>query len=369
MFAIHQGFSTDAPGGPPAGASEMCEPDGHAGASAPHIPVLLKEAVESLNIHEKSVAGDLTLGAGGHALEILQKMGPCGRLLGLDRDSGAIAIAAPRLGNDPRVLLRRARFSEFESVVAASTEFLNITMTPGSELPQEGVFDAILLDLGVSSMQIDDAGRGFSFRRDGALDLRMDPSSGRETAASFLATAAEQEIADVIYQFGEERASRRIARAIVEARSRGRIERTLQLAEIVGKAVPFSKADAGRIHPATRTFQALRIFMNSELEELESALASAPGLLKPGGRLAVISYHSLEDRMVKQSFRLAEDRGFIIITKKPVAPTAAEIQRNPRSRSARLRVLERGLTDSRRTKNKYKDMGRRLRGDSSEVTS
>ncbi|MBL8694205.1 MAG: 16S rRNA (cytosine(1402)-N(4))-methyltransferase RsmH [Planctomycetes bacterium] len=291
---------------------------------APHIPVMSEETFTLLAIGPAAVVIDTTVGAGGHAAQALARLGPSGRLFGFDRDEHALELASARLGGDPRVALCCARFSEL-----------------GKALDERGVrqADGWMFDLGVSSMQLDEADRGMSFLRDGPLDLRMDPARGEETAADLVNRMREEPLANLIYELGEERASRRIARAIVEARRRQRITRTLQLAQIVKSAVPFSKADAGRIHPATRTFQALRIAVNHELEELEAGLEIALARLAPGGRVAVLSYHSLEDRIVKVRFRRAAQEGFEILTKRPLQAGDAEIAQNPRARSAKLRAL------------------------------
>ncbi len=291
-----------------------------------HVPVLLEEIVESLLASSPVVVVDATVGAGGHARGLLRRMDAGARLVGLDRDPRALDRARTELEGDPRVVLRRARFSK----LASALDDLG--------LPRA---DAFLLDLGVSSMQLDDGERGMSFLRDGPLDLRMAPDEGGRTAADLVARLPERELADLVYRLGEERASRRVARAIVERRKRARIERTADLAEIVRRAVPWSKADARRIHPATRTFQALRIAVNDELGELEAGLDAALARLAPGGRIAVLAYHSLEDRIVKERFRLAAGQGFERVTRKPVRPSEREVASNPRARSARLRILER----------------------------
>jgi 16S rRNA (cytosine1402-N4)-methyltransferase len=303
----------------------------------PHEPVLAAELVELLALREGARIADLTVGAGGHAAAILAKAGTTARLLGLDRDGRALALAGARLGGDARARLVKARFAE---LAAAAAEALS---------EPAPAFDAVVLDLGVSSMQLDDARSGFSFQKEGPLDLRMGPEEGGLTAADVVNTASERELADLIYRFGEERASRRIARRIVEERARVKITSTTRLAEIVRACVPYSKADARRIDPATRTFQALRIAVNGELEELEAGLDAALAALAPRGRLAVISYHSLEDRIVKHRFRAAAEAGeYTILTKKPVRPGDEETRVNPRSRSAKLRVIERSAPAGRR---------------------
>lgn len=306
-----------------------------------HIPVMVAESIEWLNLQIGDAVLDLTFGLGGHTRAFLTKIGDAGRVVGLDRDERALEISKGYFTNEPRVRLCKARFSQIMEVAGSEAEFLGARRR------------AIFMDLGVSSMQLDDASRGFSFQNDGKLDLRMSPDEKTPTAAEIVNSRSEEDLADMIYQFGEERASRRVARAIVEARRRSKITTTLQLAEIVRKAVPFSKADAGRIHPATRTFQALRIVVNREMEELEAALDAALELLTPGGRLAVLSYHSIEDRIVKLKFKEAEEGDYCILTKKPVPPGDAEVNENPRSRSAKLRAIERAAGPVVKTKNKY----------------
>ena len=300
-----------------------------------HKTVLLKEAVDALDIKADGIYVDGTFGRGGHSREILSRLGAGGRVIALDRDPQAVAAAA-HLG-DRRLTVRWARFSALAEVLR--------------ELALDGV-DGVLLDLGVSSPQIDEAKRGFSFKQDGPLDMRMDPESG-PSAAQWLMQASEKEIGEVIKTYGEERFAKQIARAIVAARSQRSIERTRELAEIVAKAVPTREP---RQDPATRTFQALRIFINQELEELEVTLPQCVACLKPGGRLVIISFHSLEDRIVKRFMgRLAKPevpkglplrdsempRGELRLVGKPVRPEEREVQRNARARSAIMRVAER----------------------------
>ncbi len=302
----------------------------------PHQSVLTNEVLQYLNLHPGDRIIDCTLGAGGHATAILTATAPDGRLLGLDVDPNALNIARQRLQSfGDRVITRQSRF---DSVATTAQEL--------SFFPVNG----ILADLGVSSMQIDTATRGFSFNKDGPLDMRMGPSA-KQSAADLVNTLSEKDLADIIYRYGEERKSRRIARAIVRARP---ITRTLQLAEVVSRAVGGGKR--WKIHPATRTFQALRIAVNDELGALERFLPQAISLLTPGGRLAVISFHSLEDRIVKQFFkREASDcicppeqpvctcdhhATVTIITKKPIVASPEEQSRNPRARSAKLRVAQ-----------------------------
>jgi 16S rRNA (cytosine1402-N4)-methyltransferase len=288
--------------------------------------VLLDEVVSALSPKDGARILDGTLGAGGHSAALLEKAGPRGRLLGLDRDPQALEIARARL--DERATLEQASFDEAPEVARR----LGL-----------GPFDAILLDLGVSSMQLDRPERGFTFQREGPLDMRMDPRN-EVTAATIVNEAEEEELADLIWRLGEERFSRRIAREIVRARLSGPIVTTRALADIIERVVPSPRPKKGKkkpIHPATRTFQALRIAVNEELSRLERALPALLGLLAPGGRLAVISFHSLEDRPVKQTFRAWREEGRVLaVTKKPIVAGDAEIERNPRARSAKLRVIE-----------------------------
>jgi len=267
---------------------------------------------------------DGTLGLGGHTAALLEA--GAGHVVGIDRDEAALAIARERLaGFGERVTFVHADYRSLRQVIAG------VGRT---------TVDGVLVDLGVSSMQLDDAERGFSFRQDGPLDMRMDRSSG-EPLSSWLATVDEETLANVIYQFGEERKSRRVARAIVDARAVAPIVRTGELATVVRRAVG---GGWQRVDPATRTFQALRIFINRELDGLEAFLDEAAGCLAPGGRMAVIAFHSLEDRIVKHTWRRmaqADDAIVRVVTKRPVVPGEAEADRNPRARSARLRVVER----------------------------
>ncbi len=292
-------------------------------SGADHVPVMLSESLHWLGVHAGGVYCDATLGAGGHAQALLEGSAPDGSLLGIDRDSEVLAVTKARL----------ASFGERAVLVHATFDCI------GDVARAHGIaqFDGILADLGVSSMQIDRADRGFSFMHEGPLDMRMDPTQG-ESAADLIATTGEEELANLIYTYGEERYSRRIARTIVSARSRADITTTAELARIVAGAVP---GRHGRIHPATRTFQALRIAVNDELGMLERFLNAEAGLLPEGGRLVVISYHSLEDRIVKNAFRAyaAAGRGRVL-TKKVLIPSDEEVARNPRARSAKMRVFE-----------------------------
>jgi 16S rRNA (cytosine1402-N4)-methyltransferase len=286
-----------------------------------HLPVLLEPALEILAVRPGGFYVDGTVGLGGHASEILRRSAPDGRLLALDRDVEALEKA-------------RERIAEFGSRARlAHGDWRSLPSVLGEERP-----DGVLLDLGVSSWQLDTPERGFSFRADGPLDMRMDRTGG-VTAADVVNRLPEKELADVIYRFGEEHASRRIARAIVEARSRAHLRTTGELARVVRSAA--GRARKRGLDPATLTFQALRIHVNRELEGLGDALAAIAHRLAPGGRLAVIAFHSLEDREVKNTFRALAREGFALLTKKPVRPADAELAANPRARSARLRGLGR----------------------------
>ncbi len=291
-----------------------------------HVPVLLEEVLDLLNVRPGGTYVDATLGLAGHAGAIARRLGGNGTLIGFDRDPQAMALATAtldalreELGDAmPHVRLIPRAFS------AAAEE-----IAPAS-------LDGLLADFGVSSLQLDEAHRGFSFRLDAPLDMRMDTRSG-ETAEQVVNQADEEDLANLIYEFGEERRSRRIARAIVRARP---IATTAELAKVVSAAAPSMKGD--KLHPATLTFQALRIRVNDELGEIRSLLKSAPSLLKFGGRLAVISFHSLEDRLAKDALRDgAQDGIWELVTRKPVTATEEEMDRNPRARSAKLRVAER----------------------------
>jgi 16S rRNA (cytosine1402-N4)-methyltransferase len=289
-----------------------------------HEPVLLAETVALLAPARGGLFVDCTVGLGGHAQAVLAAGAT--RLIGLDRDTVALGIAAQSLSTwQDRVELVHADFRELPAVLA----------TRGID-----VMAGCLADLGVSSMQFDAEGRGFSFRRDEPLDMRMDQTQG-PTAADLLADTGEEDLANVIFQYGEERYSRRIARGVVEARRTGRIGTTGQLAQIVRRAVP--RKGYQRIDPATRTFQALRIWVNRELDGLDEFLGAASKLLAAGARLAVITFHSLEDRIVKHAFRAlaAGEEALRVLTRKPVIPGEAEVARNPRARSAKLRAIER----------------------------
>ncbi len=305
-------------------------------AQTRHVPVLLQEVLHYLQPRPGGTYIDATVGGGGHAEAILQASAPDGRLLGLDADPAALGRSHRRLHRfEHRVVLVHANFDQLQ-LIAEREGFV----------PADGV----LMDLGVSSDQLEAADRGFSFLKPGPLDMRMDPSLPL-TAADLVNTLSEEELAQLIRTYGEEPRARRIARAIVQARP---IHTTTELAEVIARAVP--RRPGQRLHPATRTFQALRIVVNDELGALERALPQALDVLRPGGRLVVIAFHSLEDRIVKQFFR-QEARDCIcpprqpvctcghkarvrILTRKPVVPSEAEIQANPRSRSAKLRAVE-----------------------------
>jgi 16S rRNA (cytosine1402-N4)-methyltransferase len=290
-----------------------------------HVPVLLDEALQYLNVRPGGVYVDATLGLAGHSSAIAKRLGAKGRLICFDRDPQAMEAARARLEE-----VRAEIGSEMPEVIFEPRAF-----SEASSLIKPGSLDGLLADFGVSSLQLDEAHRGFSFRSDGPLDMRMDTRSG-ETAEQVVNQEDENELADLIYEFGEERRSRRIARAIVRARP---ITTTAELARVVSAAAPSMKGD--KIHPATRTFQALRIRVNDELGEIRTLLESAPSLLKPGGRLVLISFHSLEDRLVKDAFREAgRDKVFEVLTKKPVVAGEQEELRNPRARSAKMRAAE-----------------------------
>jgi len=302
------------------------------------VPVLLGPVLDGLKLKQDGVYVDGTFGRGGHSSAILKQLNADGRLIAIDRDPQAIASAAPALTNDPRLTLIRSDFAELATRI--------------DEKGLTGRVDGILLDLGVSSPQLDEAERGFSFLRDGPLDMRMDPESG-VSAAGWLDTTDEKALKRVLYQYAEERDAPRIARAIVAARDNAAIETTGQLAEIIASVIP---AHTRKKHPATKTFQAIRIFINNELEQLETALAQTVDMLVSGGRLCVISFHSLEDRMVKRFIRdksreSEQYRGMPNVPEefqpklkqigKVVTATADEIAANVRARSARLRIAER----------------------------
>jgi len=300
----------------------------HGGRRFSHAPVLLHEAIDFLAIKRGGTYIDSTIGLGGHAFAISELLGPGGMLIGFDKDTIALEMARKRLtapeGRQqdwPAITLHHASYAEMAERVA-----------PGS-------VDGVLADLGVSSMQFDDASRGFSFQADGRLDMRMNPDA-ELSADQVVNQFDESDLADLIYKFGEERRSRRIARAIVRARP---IKSTAHLAQVVSAAArPMNQPRGKGIHPATLTFQAIRIYVNRELEDLGALLNAAPQVLKPGGRLVVISFHSLEDRMVKDAMRDgARDGVWEPLTKKPVIASEAETAENSRARSAKMRAAAR----------------------------
>ena len=302
-----------------------------------HIPVLLKEAVELVNCKKGGTYIDCTVGAGGHAERILELTSPDGVVVGIDQDEEILKIAEERLKRfGERIRLMHGNFSDIKGIM------------------KDERADAILFDLGVSSYQLEDKERGFSFMSDAPLDMRMDKKA-EITAADIVNSASERELSDIIFKYGEERFAKRIASFIVKEREGKPVTTTLQLSNIIMRAIP-ARFHAQNIHPATRTFQALRIAVNRELEILEKSLLNAVDILKPKGRMCVISFHSLEDRIVKRTFQRLE-KGCVcppripicqcgikpsmkIITKKPVAPAEEEINANPRSRSAKLRAAE-----------------------------
>lgn len=304
-----------------------------------HQPVLLAEAIEALAIKPDGIYVDATLGRGGHSQAILERLNAKGKLIAIDRDIEAIKAGEKKFADDPRITIIHAAFSDLEQIIKQQN------------IPH---VDGILLDLGVSSPQLDDAKRGFSFLQDGPLDMRMDTSKGR-SAAEWISAAREADIAQVLFEYGEERFGRRMARAIVEARIQNPITTTAQLSAIITQANP---AWEKHKHPATRAFQAIRIFINQELGELQTVLEQAVRVLNLGGRLAVISFHSLEDRIVKRFIRklsqgeelprklpvIAKDMRLLLKTiSRGIKPSDEEIAQNPRSRSAVLRIAEKLL--------------------------
>jgi len=286
-----------------------------------HVPVLLREALEFLQVRSDGIYIDATLGTGGHAEEILKVLQQ-GKLLGIDRDPAALAVARDRLESfGEKLIVLEGNFAEIDALHAASG------------LPPA---DGLLADLGLSSLQLEDAARGFSFSLPGPLDMRMDPHT-RTTAGEIVNRRPERDLAELIFKLGEERHARRIARAIVKARP---IRTTTELAQVVTRAIP-SRAGLHQIHPATRIFMALRLAVNRELENLETFLSKALEVLAPGGRVVVISFHSLEDRQVKRAFQSWQREGRArILTRKVIRPCEAELRGNPRARSAKLRAAE-----------------------------
>lgn len=311
-----------------------------------HEPVLLEEVLLALAIRDDGCYLDATFGRGGHTQAVLQRLGPTGRMLALDRDPAAIAAGRARFAAEPRLQLVQRPFAQLQAAVAEMDPAYGQAYGLGQG------FDGVLFDLGVSSPQLDDAARGFSFMNDGPLDMRMDNTSGL-TAASWLAKVSERELLRVISEYGEERFARRIAAALVQARVQAPIATTAQLAQLISAAVP--TREPGK-HPATRTFQAIRIAVNAELEQIDAALQQVLDVLKPGGRLCVISFHSLEDQRVKRFMQQhsqddplfaglpqvpPERRATLKRIGKAIHPGEAEIKRNPRARSAILRVAQR----------------------------
>jgi 16S rRNA (cytosine1402-N4)-methyltransferase len=305
-----------------------------------HQSVLLQEALEALNIRPAGIYIDATFGRGGHSAAILQQLNEQGRLIAFDRDPQAVAYAKQQFADEPRLTIEHSNFNQVAEVI--------------QQYGLDKKIDGVLMDLGVSSPQLDDAERGFSFLRDGPLDMRMDTSRG-QTASEWLAKVKPDELVRVLKKYGEEKFAKRITAAIVEAREQREITQTAELAEIVADAIPVKEKHK---HPATRSFQAIRICINEELQAVEQGLKGAASVLAKGGRLCVISFHSLEDRIVKRFMRDLSSRpklpaGLPVmeadievpfrLVGKPVVAGAAELEQNPRARSARLRVLERCL--------------------------
>ena len=296
---------------------------GLAEPSQPHVPVLCDEVIDLLQPRDGGLYVDGTLGLGGHTQAILERSAPTGRVIGFEWDAEALARAQERLAPYwDRLRTVQASYADLLAELAA----LNVER-----------IDGLLVDLGVSSLQLDHAERGFSFRTDAPLDMRMDRRNP-VTAASLVARLSAEQLADMFYHYGEERQARRIARFLVEAREAEPVTTTGRLAEIVAAAVP-RKFHPPRIHVATRVFQALRIAVNTELDNLVRLLETAPAVLAPGARIAIIAFHSLEDRIVKQAF--AGNPAYRVLTRRPIEPQPAETQKNPRARSAKLRVAER----------------------------
>jgi 16S rRNA (cytosine1402-N4)-methyltransferase len=302
-----------------------------------HVPVLLKEAIDFLAVKHGGTYLDATVGLGGHSLEIAKRLGAPGHLIGFDKDPAALARAA--------VSLQPSAVSESADGALAKADWPAVTLLHGSfaevgERVSPNSLDGLMADLGVSSLQLGDAARGFSFQADGPLDMRMNTMSG-DTAEQVVNHLDERELADVIYEFGEERRSRRIARAIVRSRPISTTKHLVDVISAAARPMKLGHHKHDRIHPATRTFQALRIFVNRELDDLKALLEAAPRVLKPGGRLVVISFHSLEDRIVKDVLRAGSGQYFRVLTKKPLTASEEEIERNPRARSAKMRAAER----------------------------
>lgn len=288
-----------------------------------HVPVLLSESIAALQVHAQGIYVDATLGLGGHTRALLEQSAPSGRVIGFEWDAEAAARAEEKL---------RSYGSRFLLVQASYADILPVLTRLGI-----GPVDGVLADLGVSSLQLDRPERGFSFLTDNALDMRMNQQGNSATAAELLAKLSEEQLADIFYHYAEERQARRIARHVTQAREIAPIATTRQLADLVARAVP-RKYHPAKVHVATKVFQGLRIAVNRELDNLRSLLDTAPCVLKPQGRLAVISFHSLEDRMVKQAF--GHDLAYKIINRKAIIPELTEIKKNPRARSAKLRIAE-----------------------------
>ena len=288
-----------------------------------HTPVMLEHVLHRLDPRPADLAVDCTVGLAGHALPIFQRISPGGRLIGLDADPANLCIARERFPQNAAVDLIHTHFAQLPQALASI------------RIPPQTV-NILLADLGICSTHLDQPERGFSFQADGPLDMRLSPD-GPRTAADLLETLTELQLADLIYKLGDEPASRRIARAICTARAHTPIQRTAQLARIVEQATGYRN---GRTHPATRTFQALRIAVNDELQQLQALLEALPELLAPGARVAIISFHSLEDRLVKQAFRNGERAGlYQTLDPRPAQPVPAEVRDNPRARSAKLRAI------------------------------
>ena len=289
-----------------------------------HVPVLLKEVMEALNPKPGEFFIDGTIGAGGHAKEILNRIGPKGRILGIDWDKRAIERLKNEMPGGRKIILVAGNYAELPEILK------------NNRLPKA---DGLVIDLGFSSDQLDRSGRGFSFLKDEVLDMRYS-AENELTAAEVINSFPQKDLEEIFYDYGEERFSRKIAKAVIEERRKKKILTTGELVRVIEKSVP-GNYEKGRIHPATRVFQALRIYVNRELENLEELLSGLNAVLKPKGRAAIISFHSLEDRIVKNYFRTMGKNGIgKIITKKPVTASKEEIAANPRSRSAKLRVME-----------------------------
>jgi len=311
-------------------------------ANRRHVPVLSQDVIRYLDVREGGTYLDCTIGLAGHASQIARLLGPSGQLIGFDRDPKALELAGQRL----QVL------AEELGDRMPKVKLIGEAFSKAAEHVEPASLDGLLADFGVSSMQIDEPERGFSFQTDGPLDMRQDTRQG-VTAAQVVNEMDESDLANLIYEYGEERRSRRIARAIVRARP---VTTTGQLARIVAGSAPAMKSE--RIHPATRTFQALRIYVNKELDEIRQLLEAAPTLLKPSGHLVVISFHSLEDRIAKDVLREQAAKGiWEVLTRKPAVADEAETDRNPRSRSAKLRAAEMLGGAQRKEKAEYRDQG------------